>query len=83
MNKELPATLKCKKEANRGWKQGWVTWEEYRDIAQASRDGVRKAEALMEPVLKVLNIISASVFTTKSGLQEAQVPETRGRLEQR
>ena len=32
MNKELLAKLKHKKEAYRGWKQGWVTWEEYRKI---------------------------------------------------
>ena len=33
MNKELLAKVKQKKEAYRGWKQGQVAWEEYREIA--------------------------------------------------
>ena len=32
MNKELLAKLKQKKEAYIGWKQGQITWEEYRKI---------------------------------------------------
>lgn len=32
VNKELLAELKHKKEAYRVWKQGWVTWEAYRNI---------------------------------------------------
>ena len=32
MNKELLGKLKHKKEAYRGWKQGQVAWEEYREI---------------------------------------------------
>ncbi|KAK4807184.1 hypothetical protein QYF61_024304 [Mycteria americana] len=48
MNKELLAKLKHKKEAYRGWKQGQVAWEEYREIVQAARDQVRKAKAQME-----------------------------------
>ncbi|KAK4810544.1 hypothetical protein QYF61_004507 [Mycteria americana] len=48
MNKELLAKLKHKKEAYRGWKQGQVTWEQYRDIVRAPRDEVRKAKAQME-----------------------------------
>ncbi|GAB0208674.1 hypothetical protein GRJ2_003333100 [Grus japonensis] len=120
MNKELLDKLKHKKEAYRGWKQGWVTWEEYRDIVQACRDEVRKAKAYQElnlerdvkgnkkdfskyigdkrkarenvgPLLneagdlvtqdmekaEVLNTVFASVFTSKTSLQESQVPETR------
>ena len=30
------------------WKQGQVTWEEYRDAARLCRDGVRKAKAQLE-----------------------------------
>ncbi|KAK4806898.1 hypothetical protein QYF61_012619 [Mycteria americana] len=45
---ELLAKLKHKKEAYRGSKQGRVTWEEYRNIVQASRDEVRKAKAHLE-----------------------------------
>ncbi|GAB0188244.1 mitochondrial enolase superfamily member 1 [Grus japonensis] len=48
MNKELLGRLKHKKEAYRGWKQGQVAWEEYREIVQAARDQVRKAKALIE-----------------------------------
>jgi len=32
MNKELLDKLKDKKEAYRGWKQGQVAWNEYREI---------------------------------------------------
>ncbi|PKU44470.1 rna-directed dna polymerase from mobile element jockey-like [Limosa lapponica baueri] len=39
---------KLKKEAYRGWKQGQGAWEEFREIVQAARDQVRKAEAQIE-----------------------------------
>ncbi|GAB0180229.1 mitochondrial enolase superfamily member 1 [Grus japonensis] len=48
MNKELLDKLKCRKEVYRGWKQGQVAWEEYREIVRAARDKVRKAKALIE-----------------------------------
>ena len=32
MNRELPNKLRHKKEVYRGWKQGQVAWEEYREI---------------------------------------------------
>ncbi|GAB0209530.1 mitochondrial enolase superfamily member 1 [Grus japonensis] len=48
MNKELLGKLKHKKEAYRGWKQGQVAWEEYRETVRAARDQVRKAKALIE-----------------------------------
>ncbi|GAB0209975.1 hypothetical protein GRJ2_003463200 [Grus japonensis] len=48
MNKELLDKVKHKKEAYRGWKQGQVAWEEYREIVRAARDEVRKAKALIE-----------------------------------
>ncbi|GAB0187255.1 mitochondrial enolase superfamily member 1 [Grus japonensis] len=48
MNKELLGKVKQKKEAYRGWKQGQVAWEEYRQTAQAAREQVRKAKALTE-----------------------------------
>ncbi|GAB0183728.1 mitochondrial enolase superfamily member 1 [Grus japonensis] len=48
MNKELLGKVKHKKEAYRGWKQGQVAWEEYREIVWAARDQVRKAKALIE-----------------------------------
>jgi len=40
--------LRHKKEAYRGWKQGQVAREEYREIIQAARDHVRKAKVLSE-----------------------------------
>ncbi|GAB0206807.1 hypothetical protein GRJ2_003146300 [Grus japonensis] len=48
MNKEVLGKVKHKKEAYRGWKQGQVAWEEYRETVQAARDQVRKAKALRE-----------------------------------
>ena len=33
---------------HRQWKQGQVSWEEYRDAAQLCRDGVKKAKAQLE-----------------------------------
>jgi len=37
--------LEGKKEMNRQWKQGQVSWEKNRDTAQLYRDGIRKAKA--------------------------------------
>ncbi|GAB0209794.1 mitochondrial enolase superfamily member 1 [Grus japonensis] len=48
MNKELLGKVKQKKEAFRGWKQGQVAWEEYRETLRAMRDQDRKAKALIE-----------------------------------
>ncbi|GAB0180267.1 mitochondrial enolase superfamily member 1 [Grus japonensis] len=48
MNKELLGKVKQKKEAYRGWKQGQVAQEEYRETIRAARDQVRKAKALIE-----------------------------------
>ncbi|GAB0187691.1 hypothetical protein GRJ2_001234400 [Grus japonensis] len=48
MNKELLGKVEQKKEAYRGWKQGQVAWQEYRETVQAAREQVRKAKALIE-----------------------------------
>ncbi|GAB0197153.1 mitochondrial enolase superfamily member 1 [Grus japonensis] len=48
MNKELLGKVKQKKEAYRGWKQGQVASEEYRETIRAAREQVRKAKALIE-----------------------------------
>ncbi|KFV01564.1 hypothetical protein N340_02894, partial [Tauraco erythrolophus] len=48
MNKELLDQLGHKKKAYRGWKQGQVAREEYKEMVQATRDQVRKAKALIE-----------------------------------
>ncbi|KFZ52058.1 hypothetical protein N321_07570, partial [Antrostomus carolinensis] len=48
MDRKILNKLRIKKEAYRGWKEGWVTWEEYREIARIARDQVRKAKALTE-----------------------------------
>ena len=37
-----------KKGKYRQWKQGHVTWKEYRDAVWTCRDGTRKAKAQME-----------------------------------
>ncbi|KAK4809167.1 hypothetical protein QYF61_006425 [Mycteria americana] len=39
---------KSKRELHRQWKQGQVTWEEYRDTACLCSDGVGKAKAQLE-----------------------------------
>ena len=43
LSQDLLVKLKGKKEMHRQWKQGQVSWEEYRDAACLCRDGVRKA----------------------------------------
>ncbi|GAB0194022.1 mitochondrial enolase superfamily member 1 [Grus japonensis] len=48
MNKELLGKVKQKKVAYRGWKQGQVAWEEYRETVRAAREQVRKAKVLVE-----------------------------------
>ncbi|KAK4825362.1 hypothetical protein QYF61_026881 [Mycteria americana] len=48
MSPDLLVKLKGKKEMHRQWKQGQVSWEEYRDTACLCRDGVRKAKAQLE-----------------------------------
>ncbi|KAK4811070.1 hypothetical protein QYF61_016356 [Mycteria americana] len=48
MSQDLLVKLKGKKEMHRQWKQGQVSWEEYRDTARLCRDGVRKAKAWLE-----------------------------------
>ncbi|GAB0181438.1 hypothetical protein GRJ2_000609100 [Grus japonensis] len=48
MNKVLLDKLKHKKKAYRGWKQGQVAREEYREIVQTARDQVRKGKVLIE-----------------------------------
>ncbi|GAB0195100.1 hypothetical protein GRJ2_001975300 [Grus japonensis] len=51
MNKELLGKVQQKKVANRGWKQGQVAWEKYRETVRAARDQVRKAKALTEIIV--------------------------------
>lgn len=42
--KGIVAELQCKKIKYRRWKQGWATKKEFRNIARACRDGVRKTK---------------------------------------
>ncbi|KFZ45983.1 hypothetical protein N321_04792, partial [Antrostomus carolinensis] len=51
LSKDLLVKLREKKEIYRQWKQGCVAWEEYRDVVQMCRDGIRKAKAQMELIL--------------------------------
>ncbi|KFW06482.1 hypothetical protein N327_08664, partial [Fulmarus glacialis] len=48
LSQDLLVKLKGKKEVHRQWKQGQVSWEEYRDAAQLCRDQIRKAKVRME-----------------------------------
>ncbi|KFQ02734.1 hypothetical protein N329_11861, partial [Haliaeetus albicilla] len=48
LSQDLLVKLKGKKEMHRQWRQGQVSWEEYKDDAQLCRDGVRKTKAWME-----------------------------------
>ncbi|KAK4820966.1 hypothetical protein QYF61_009211 [Mycteria americana] len=48
LSQDMLVRLKSKRELHRQWKQGQVTWEEYRDAACLGRDGVRKAKAQLE-----------------------------------
>ncbi|KFP65777.1 hypothetical protein N322_00654, partial [Cariama cristata] len=48
LSRDLLAKLKAKKEMHRQWRQGQVSWEEYREAARLCRDGVRKAKARLE-----------------------------------
>ncbi|GAB0181783.1 mitochondrial enolase superfamily member 1 [Grus japonensis] len=85
MNKLLLDNLKHKKEAYRGWKQGQVAWEEYREIVQAARDQVKKAKVLIELDLardikgnkksfyRWMKLLSHSVIFEKSW-QSSEVP---------
>ncbi|KFQ81143.1 hypothetical protein N335_03187, partial [Phaethon lepturus] len=45
---DLLGKLKGRKEMHRQWKQGQVSWEEYRDAARLCRDGVRKDKVKLE-----------------------------------
>ncbi|KFQ62398.1 hypothetical protein N334_02973, partial [Pelecanus crispus] len=48
LSRDLLVKLKSKRELHRQWKQGQVSWEEYREDAQLCREGVRKAKAQLE-----------------------------------
>ena len=46
--KDLQLKLREKREMYRKWKQGCVSWEEYRAVVRVCRDRIRKAKAQME-----------------------------------
>ncbi|PKU49447.1 nedd4-binding protein 2-like 2 [Limosa lapponica baueri] len=45
---DLLVKLKGEKEMHRQWKQGQISWEEYRDAAWLCRDGVRKDKSQLD-----------------------------------
>jgi len=45
LSEDLLGILRAKKGAHKLWKQGRVTWEEYRDAIQTCRCGIRKTTA--------------------------------------
>jgi len=48
LGKDLLGTLRVKKGAYKLWKQGRVTWEEYRDAVRTCRHRIRKAKVQVE-----------------------------------
>lgn len=48
INRELLSLLKRKQEIHRRWKQGQVTWNEYRGVVRVSKNEIRKATAHLE-----------------------------------
>ena len=48
MSQDLLVKLKGEKEMHGQWKQGQVSWEEYRDAACLCKDVVKKAKAWLE-----------------------------------
>jgi len=48
MSKELPEKLRWKRKTYGMWKEGWATWEEYRNTVRVCRDGKRKATVHLE-----------------------------------
>lgn len=48
MNKELLSILRQKQKIHRRWKQGQVTWDEYREVVSVSRNEIRKVKAHLE-----------------------------------
>ena len=48
LNRDLLVKLKGKSKLRRQWKQGQVSWEEYRDAAQLCGDEVRNAKVQLE-----------------------------------
>lgn len=48
MNQDILIKLNHKKDTHRRWKQGQVSWGEYRDTVQKCRAGLRKAKAHLE-----------------------------------
>ena len=60
LGKDLLGTLRAKKGAYKLWKQGRVTWEEYRDAVRTCRRRIRKAKAQVE-----LNYLAWDVKNSK------------------
>ncbi|KFP11766.1 hypothetical protein Z169_02376, partial [Egretta garzetta] len=48
LRQEMLVELRKKRELHRQWKQGQVSWEEYREAVRLCRNGVRKAKAQLE-----------------------------------
>lgn len=53
--------LICEKEVYKRWKQGQVVEEDYRDMAQAHRHGIREAKAHLE-----LNLVATGTASTST-----------------
>jgi len=75
MNMELLDKLQHKKEAYRGWKQGQVAWQEYREIVRTARDQVRKAKALIE-----LNLVRDVKGNKKTSIGTSAIKGRLGKM---
>lgn len=48
INKDLLSLLNGKQEIHRSWKQGQVSWNEFREVVRISRNETRKTKAHVE-----------------------------------
>jgi len=71
LSKNLLVKLRDKNKMYMQWKQGWVAWEEYRDIVQTFRDGRRKVKAQMELNL-VRDVKNSKVFLRYLGQKKTE-----------
>ncbi|PKU42375.1 hypothetical protein llap_7322 [Limosa lapponica baueri] len=74
LSRNLLVKLNGKNEMHRQWKQGQVSWEEYREAAQLCRDWVRKAKAQLDQNLKGNRILGCINRSMASRSREVILP---------
>lgn len=84
MSEDLPVKLRGKKEMHRHWKQGQVSWEEYRDSVWLCKSDIRKAKEHLELNLlrdaKVTGRASIGVSARKESSKKPSSVSHRGKL---